>query len=281
MARVQFALKMALARFQHGRNRCPYCESCLHYRLQRKWLLIEARKCAYCGLIFRYPTDNQVDAGTFYEDGYSGQQATDVPDTVTLSQLIETNFAGSPYDKAHRIDLVRTIIASGRVLDFGCAWGYSLHQFRSAGYDASGFELARGRSEFGRKNLNVQIHTDLKTLVDECRKSFDLIYTDHSLEHTTNLREPLEVFAQLLKPSGKLLIFVPNCSSRLGRQLGVGWGPFIGESHTIAFTDNWYSENLPRHGFVIDQLYSTTENGHDSLPDGEELVCVARRVTAD
>jgi SAM-dependent methyltransferase len=270
---------MALARLQSGRNRCPYCESCLHYRLQRKWLLIEARKCAYCGLIFRYPTDSANDAGEFYENGYSGQQATDLPDNHALQELLKTNFAGSPYDKSHRVQFIQSVKPTGRILDFGSAWGYSLHQFKQAGYDAVGFELARNRAEFGRNHLNLEVHTDLKTLMEHHRQSFDLVYTDHALEHTTNLRQPLEAFAELLKPSGRLIVFVPNCSSRLGRQLGVGWGPFIGESHTIAFTDRWYAENLPRHGLAVEQLFSTTGNGHDSLPDGEELVCIARRDT--
>ena len=71
--------------------------------------------------------------------------------------------------------------------------------------------------------------------------------------------------------------FVPNGSSLLGRQLGLGWGLFILESHMIAFTDKWYAENLPRHGRMIEQLFSTTSNGSASLPDGEELVCVVQR----
>jgi 2-polyprenyl-3-methyl-5-hydroxy-6-metoxy-1,4-benzoquinol methylase len=277
MARIQFALKMALARLRSGRNRCPYCESCLHHRLQRKWLLIEARKCAYCGLIFRYPTDDANETSSFYEDGYSGQQATDLPEGESLAQLLQTNFINSPYDKSHRMKFLKSVRGDGRVLDFGCAWGYSLYQLRRSGYEPAGFELARNRAEFGRRHLDVEIHSDWNTLLRDGSGSFDLVYTDHALEHTPNLRQPLEAFARLLKPAGKLVIFVPNGSSLLGRQLGVGWGPFIGESHTIAFTDNWYAENLPRHGFVIEQLISTTTKGGASLPDGEELVCVARR----
>ena len=269
-------MKMALARMRSGRDRCPYCESCLHYRLQRKWLLIEARKCAYCGLIFRYPTDLANQTNDFYENGYSGQQATDLPDAISLDQLRETNFAGSVYDKSQRVSFLRSVREGGSVLDFGCAWGYSLPQLKQAGFTPVGFELARNRAEFGRRRLEVDIYSDWQSLRAHS-SGFDLIYTDHALEHTPNLREPLDQFAELLKPSGQLVIFVPNGSSLLGRQLGVGWGPFIGESHTIAFTDRWYAENLPHHGFQIEQLFSTSGNRPSALPDGEELVCVARR----
>ncbi len=273
MARVQFALKMALARLSSGRNRCPYCESCLHHRLQRKWFLIEARKCAFCGLIFRYPTDEPN--GEFYENGYDGQQATDLPDSQTLLELLSQNFAGTVYDKSHRVEFVKSVRSEGKILDFGCAWGYAVQQFKKAGFDAAGFELARNRAKFGRDEVGVNLYSDWKEL-ETSSGTFDIIYTDHALEHTPNLRQPLEMFAELLKPSGRLIMFVPNCGSLIGRRLGVGWGPFIGESHTIAFTDNWCAQNLPRHKFAIEQLLSS-DNSSPALPDGEELICVARR----
>src|SRR5215469_14068350 len=98
MARVQFAVKMLLSRFQKGHNRCPYCESCLHFPLQRKWLLIQARKCAFCGLIFRFPTDNPDDAKVFYEEGYTERKTEDLPDPVALAKLKAANFKDSPFD---------------------------------------------------------------------------------------------------------------------------------------------------------------------------------------
>lgn len=266
---------MALARLSSNRNRCPYCESCLHHRLQRKWFLIEARKCAFCGLIFRFPTDEHDGTSEFYENGYDGQQATDLPDAQTLRQLLDQNFSGTPYDKTHRVDFVKSLRSEGKILDFGCAWGYAVKQFKSAGFDAHGFELARNRARFGREKLDVPLYSDWKEL-EPSKGTFDIIYTDHALEHTPNLRQPLEMFAELLKPSGVLVMFVPNCGSLVGRRLGVGWGPFIGESHTIAFTDNWCAQNLPRHQLEIEKLVSS-EHSSSALPDGEELICVARR----
>ena len=224
MARFQFAIKMAAARLKSDRNRCPYCQSCLHQRLQRKWLLIEARKCAYCGLIFRYPTEGDEGAAAFYENGYEGQQATDLPDPGALDEFVSSGFAGSDFDKSHRVSLIKDIRSDGRLFEFGCSWGYALHQFTSAGYETVGFELARNRAEFGRKSLGLDIRTSLDSLNGKDQSSFDVIYSDHALEHTTNLRAPLEKFSELLKPSGHLVIFVPNCGSLVARKLG----PWVG-----------------------------------------------------
>ena len=275
MARVQFALKMALARLQSDHDKCPYCQSCLHQRLQRKWLLIEARKCAYCGLIFRYPTEGNEGALAFYENGYDGQQATDLPSKDRLNELVAQNFSHSPFDKSQRVSLLETVSTGRRLFEFGSSWGYALHQFKQAGYQPVGFELAQNRAEFGRTSLGIDIRSDWDSLKID-NGSFDVVYADHSLEHTTNLREPLERFAEILKPSGHLIIFVPNCGSLIARKLGLRWKAYIGEAHTIAFTDQWYRDNLPRHGFTIERIFSSTA-GNESLFDGEELVFIARR----
>jgi SAM-dependent methyltransferase len=248
----------------------------MHQRLQRKWLLIEARKCTYCGLIFRYPTDGETDAMAFYENGYQGQQATDLPEFDELQKLIDRDFEASVFDKSQRVRLVKTIQSSGRLFEFGCSWGYALHQFKIAGYQPVGFELAHNRAEFGRRSLGVDIRSSWDSLEGGDLGSFDIVYSDHALEHTTNLRQPLEKIAELLKPSGYLVIFVPNCGSLVARKLGLRWKTYIGEAHTIAFTDQWYRNNLPRHGFSIERLFSSDGN-NESLFDGEELVCIARR----
>ena len=276
MARFQFALKMTAARWKSDRNRCPYCQSCMHQRLQRKWLLIEARKCAYCGLIFRYPTEGSQGAVAFYENGYEGQQATDMPAPDALNKLLAGGFAGSEFDKSQRISLIKDVKPDGRLFEFGCSWGYALHQFTKAGYESTGFELARNRADFGRRSLGLDIRSDWGSVNGKDHSSFDIVYSDHALEHTTDLREPLEKFSELLKPGGHLVIFVPNCGSLVARKMGLGWKAFIGEAHTIAFTDQWYRDNLPRHGFTIERMFST-DSAKESLFDGEELVCIARR----
>lgn len=275
MARIQFAVRMLLSRYRENHQRCPYCESVLHYRLQRKLVLIEARKCAFCNLIFRYPTDSTQEAQVFYERSYFGQQATGLPSEEELARLRAKNFANTRNDKSHRIQFLQSVCPRGRVLDFGCSWGYGVYQMERAGYQAVGYELARNRAEYGHQHLGVDIRSDWESLERDFTQSFDLIYADHSLEHVTNLRRPLEKFSRLLRPGGLLVIFVPNGGSLIGRRLGVRWKALLGETHTIAFTDAWFAQNLPRHGFTVESLFSS-DLYDETLHDGEELVCVAR-----
>jgi 2-polyprenyl-3-methyl-5-hydroxy-6-metoxy-1,4-benzoquinol methylase len=278
LARLAFALRMATERWKSERSLCPYCESRFSLRLQRKWLLIEARQCIHCGLIFRWPTDPEGGARDFYEKNYDGQHATDMPTAKVLDRLVAQNFVGSSYDKSDRVlFLQRTLGASrGRkLLDFGTSWGYSLHQYKAAGWRVAGFELDRHRAKFGRDRLNLTIHSTL----DELRNQrFDVVLSDHALEHVSRPGKILDIWTTITKGKAALVIFVPNASCAAARRLGVAWGPFIGEAHTVAFTMQWFMHNLPRHGWQAD-FY-----GSDGLklPTGEYLmdhgeICVVAR----
>ncbi len=277
MARLSFAVDMLRARWSRRRSLCPYCESRLHRRLQRKRFLIEARKCEFCGLIFRWPCDDPARVRLYYEGAYDGQQATTLPPAAELRELADCQFRNTALDRSHRITFARTVISKGRVLDFGCSWGYSLVQWSAAGYDAVGFEWARDRARFGRERLGVTIYDEYSALEREPPESFDLIYADHVMEHLTALREPLDLFARLLRHGGALLFYVPNGGGMPARRQGTRWRALIGESHTVALTAEWCNRNLPAHGFVSQCFSGTAISTGSSLIDDEELACLARR----
>jgi SAM-dependent methyltransferase len=247
VARLAFALRMLKDRWREECGLCPYCESRFSTRLQRKHLLIEARRCMHCGLIYRWPTDPAAGARDFYETAYDGQQATTLPDGLESADPL-AQFS-SAHDKTDRVRFLERTLGSadGRsLLDFGCSWGYSVRQYLAAGWQASGFELDRHRAALGPEKLKVEITSSL----DELRnRRFDVILSDHSLEHVPRPGSTLQSWSEIAAHGGVLVLFVPNGSSTAARRLGVGWGPFIGESHTVAFTHDWFARNLPRHGW--------------------------------
>src|SRR5215470_900813 len=181
MARFAFAWRMLKDRWRQERGLCPYCQSCFSTRLQRKYFLIEARKCLHCGLIYRWPTDPAEGVQEFYETAYDGQQATTLPGDPRLDD-VPSEFSDA-HDKKHRIAFLERTLGppTGRtLLDFGCSWGYSVRQYQTAGWNASGFELDRRRAAIGPQKLNVEIKSSLDELEN---RRFDVILSDHSFEH--------------------------------------------------------------------------------------------------
>lgn len=253
----------------------------MHVRLQRKKLLIEARKCHYCQLIFRWPADDPQTAMRYYEKEYRSGKTTDLPDPEKLAQLRREEYQNSNYDFSAALGLVSQYLSlPARVLDFGASWGYVGDQFRRAGYEVECFELSRPRADYGRRQLQLTIHGSWPELLQSPLPRFDLVFASHVLEHLYDLWSTLERFASALKPGGLLFIDVPNGGGRHARRTGVA--SFIGEPHTIAFTSAWLRQNLPTHGFAIVDMFSAETEGKDFQCQGDGLVCVARRKpTAD
>ncbi|HEX2517049.1 MAG TPA: class I SAM-dependent methyltransferase, partial [Chloroflexota bacterium] len=176
-------------------------------------------------------------------------------------------------------ELVQSVAAGpARVLDFGASWGYIGYQLQEAGYRVEGFELSPTRAAFGRQQLCLPIYSTWEELREEGpMPRFDVVFTAHTLEHTYDLWSALGRLAEAVVPGGTLVAIVPNGGGRLAREHGVGWTPFIGETHTIALTADWFRQNLYRHGFEpVEQFCLEEGSGRDLTCDGEELVCVAR-----
>jgi len=279
MARLAFALRMAKERWSKDHSLCPYCESKLFVRLQRKWVLIEARQCIHCGLIYRWPTDPADGTRDFYENGYEGQQATELPHASELERMSSRNFAATQFDKHHRVAFLERTLgnAHGRaLLDFGCSWGYSVWQYLASGWRAYGFEFDEDRSEFGRRHLKL----DIRSSLEEFRgMRFDIILADHALEHVARPGITLDTLARMASHASALVIFVPNGSCTAARRLGVGWGPLIGEAHTVGFTMSWFARNLVRHGW--DPEFYTSAGVKlpkaEYLTEFDEICVVAQR----
>ena len=103
-----------------------------------------------------------------------------------------------------------------------------------------------------------------------------VIIVEHTLEHQYNIRETLENFKIHSQSNSKLIIFVPNADYAGLKHFGPRL--LIGESHTAAFTMDWFLKNLPRHCFS--PCFYTIKG--DFLPEGcssdePEIALVATR----
>lgn len=279
---VKFGFK-ALGYILSGQPKtCPYCGSKNATVMGREKLLIQLRECGDCGLRFRYPKDEPEAAREYYESTYEGGHVTDLPDMAILSAAREKNFVGSRWDFSDKIVATKAIHQGPRLLEFGCSWGYVVDQFNKAGFDATGFELSRPRAKFGRKNLGVKIfdeYTQLEALPDN---SFDVIFTNHVLEHLPDLRPAFSLFSRLLAPQGAMVIIVPNGDGPTAREQGAG---VISQEHVTSLTARFFSENLGKYGFkakFASEPYSgelvefVSEEQAFTALQGEELMAVLR-----
>ena len=204
---------------------------------------------------------------------------TDLPPEEDIPMHVSNRFAKVGRDLTTHLKTIQSMMPRGRILDYGCSWGYCVHQLSQAGYEASGYEVSRPRAEYGRKTLKQDLTSDEAALP---RGAFDAIYSAHVLEHIPNPKSCMTAFGQLLKPGGKLFLYVPNCSGDAAQKLGVKWGPMINEKHVLALTAEFFHRNLPHHGFstrFASSPYAMSPQPYDTNWDrsGEELLVVGTR----
>jgi len=288
MSRTNFLLRILKAYLEEQEKTCPYCGNNSTKVIGRKYLILQLRKCPVCNLMFRWPKDTPEFNKSFYQNRY--QQVgltTELPGLESLKKLVDSRFCGTEKDFSEKIAVLQRLVHRGKVLDFGCSWGYATFQLQQAGYDVVGLEISKPRAEFGRKHLKINI-LDEYGLLDKYRGSFDVIFSSHVLEHLPNFKGVFERFSALLKPGGILLLFVPNCGGENAIKQGVKWGPMVCEKHPQALDRLFFETVLPTHGFAV-KLFSepydleeiglcVANNNTPRDPRGDELMVCARKV---
>jgi SAM-dependent methyltransferase len=264
---------------------CPYCGEARDLRLLgRKKLIVEIFRCERCALIFRYPLETTRDNAERYQTIYDQAEVTVLPTEKELARFAADEFRPG-FDCEPKVKALAALLPSGRVLDFGSSWGYGVHQLRSAGFDATGFEISRPRARFGRDKLGVPIIDDPAELEGLPAHSFDAIFSSHVIEHLPNLAASFDLFSRLLIPGGLLFAAIPNFSGSAARA-GLFWH-WIGQDHPIAPTHEFLAHALLEHGFasarfgsgpfdqrMVERLAARDFDALDT--EGEELLIIGR-----
>lgn len=285
MGHLRFASRVLL---NYGTDKnCPFCASTKTELMERKRILLHLRICRNCSLMFRWPKETPSFNEKYYQKTYQEiDYTTDLPDAATLKQFIDDNFASSAKNFVNEIAVLKQFLPEGRVLDYGCSWGYGVYQLRQAGFDAFGFEISRSRAEQGRNYLGIEIIDTLKALDNLAPQSVDGVFTSHVLEHIPSLKEVFQFFARILRPGGVLLITVPNGGGKLARELGVRWPMLINEKHPLALDRTFFEKNLSPFGFHVAtcsgpyrpvEIREAVSQDRSMAAESEELMVIAHR----
>jgi SAM-dependent methyltransferase len=99
---------------------------------------------------------------------------------------------------------------SSKILDVGCAGGSLIMSVRSAGFnDVHGIDVSKKAiNECRKKGLTGLTLTDAQKMDLDSRK-FDIVIASDVLEHIRDDDAALRECFRVLKPGGRLIIFVP------------------------------------------------------------------------
>ncbi|NRT13101.1 bifunctional 2-polyprenyl-6-hydroxyphenol methylase/3-demethylubiquinol 3-O-methyltransferase UbiG [Flavobacterium sp. 14A] len=123
----------------------------------------------------------------------------------------------------NKLDLINSLQRDkGAILDIGAGTGDFLSVAKNNGWKTIGVEPSEKAKNIAI-NKGVSFVTDTKELASH---SFDVITMWHVLEHVPNLEEQIKELKRLLKPSGSLIVAVPNHKSYDAQYYNAYWAAY-------------------------------------------------------
>lgn len=225
-------------------DNCILCEEARREVLIRKggWTVL---KCAGCGLGFLDPRPGADELQGLYAAEYFQEQYDRglLPDSPEMKRRLS--------QETHRVRFFRHLKKTGRVLDIGCGMGYFLQACRLQGYEVEGMDISADSAAYMQTVLQIRVRTGTAASIDYAGDSFDVITMWHFLEHTPDPRVYLEKARKWLKPSGLLVLDVPNYDGTDARKTWSAWKGWQLPYHLFHFTPATIGGLLERSGFRV------------------------------
>ena len=257
---------------------CPACGEKESQLLRRKYLVTALYRCPTCEVMFRVPKPNAEKAIAFYQRDYKQGFTTDCPLPDELVKLKSTLFAGTEKDYARYIQVLQAIgiYPGSSVFDFGCSWGYGSWQMAQAGYQVYSFEVSRPRAQYAAENMDCKIYTP-----EEAPEKVDCFFSAHVIEHLPNPRTLWEKALRVLKPGGKIVVFMPN-GDPVRESSDTEYHKMWGQVHPLLLSPLALKKMGEHYGFTVD-CYASPFNPDEiaqkvpTRATGVELAALASR----
>ena len=212
-------------------NKCPWCGSekaQINLWLKDEFLTKEdfhICECLNCGLLYTMPRPDKEKIGAYYKsEAYYSHQEN------------KKGFIPKVYERVKSINLkykyrlATSGMQPGKMLDIGCGVGDFLHTAEMHGWECIGVEPSEDAKTIAQKRMKGTIITseELESFSDG---AFDVITMWHVLEHVDDLKWQVAQLQRLVKPSGRVVIAVPNYKSYDGQY----------------YKEHWAAYDVPRH----------------------------------
>ena len=175
-------------------------------------------RCRRCGLVYISPVE---DKHAIIETGHAGMR----PELLTTDNLDDLGDCWElallpdkekewPALRINALDALSRIERfarpPGRLLDFGCGWGFFLGVAQERGWEAYGLEPMPGQAVHARAKFGAAVVADVLCEDTFPAGTFDVVTAFQVFEHVPNPADVLKKLKPALRPGGVILIEVPN-----------------------------------------------------------------------
>ncbi len=241
-------------------------------------------RCPTCGLARTEPVP--IDPGAWYPTGY---QQHDAPDSLTASVVRRAIRRAARTNRRRAAGMTGFVVpdaayiwpvpAGARVLDVGAGNGSAVAALLSAGLDAWGVEPSEsGVAAAQARGVTTVVHGTLEAAVengDISGSGWDLVRLYQVLEHVPDPVATMSMVREMLSPTGRVVIGVPNFDSLARRMVGSAWDGLELPRHLTHFTPSTLGTVLQRAGLRVTRMSTVALFG--ILPGSLDAATAGRR----
>lgn len=202
--------------------------------------------CNSCGFKFTNPRPDDAVLGNYYKaEEYISHTNTKKGLVNKLYHLVRSRTLKK------KLNLVKSYVPRGTILDYGCGTGMFLETCKHAGWETFGMEPDDEARKIASKS-NLNLFSDkgrINTYITD--KQFDVITLWHVLEHVTDMEETLSFFKRRLTKNGILIIAVPNHVSFDAKHYKEHWAAFDVPRHLHHFEKKTIKQLVEASGFLL------------------------------
>lgn len=222
-------------------------------------------RCRGCGFTYVSPVEDDRalinDGPVLRGDDPAVLSSTDLNDLEGSweSQIFPEKQAELPALRRNANDalqrIARFVQPPGRLLDFGCGWGFFLAEAQRSGWEPYGLEPLPAPAIYARVHAGATVVSDTLRAESFPERFFDVITSFQVFEHLPEPDAVLAQLARLLCPGGLILIEVPNINTWSVRLLGKRHRHYV-QDHLNFFSGQTLGQLMERHGLrVVDAYY--------------------------
>lgn len=240
---------------QHASRPCNLCgsqQTSLLSNRSRSGGPLRTVICVECGLVWSDPFPH--DPRSFYESDYRiSYKGTYSPQPKHVLRAGEV--AVSRYRKMQGL-----LRAPRAVLDVGTAGGEFAYLLQTLGHEMHGVEPNKGYAEYSMREYGLKVQSGFIQEAVFANDAFDVITLWHVLEHTEDPYAVLVKLRTLLKPTGVLVIEVPNIEATCQSPRST-----FHEAHLFNFNVSTLSKLAEKASLVEQERFLSVDGGNITM----------------
>jgi SAM-dependent methyltransferase len=212
--------------------------------------------CAACGSGVTLPRVADEDLGAYYGSRYGShaepREGVYARASAALKRAqVAALLRRPPFSRAV------TVRATGAALDVGCARGDLGAALRARGWRVDGIEPSAEAAELASAR-GVRVIGETIASAPLGAEEYDVIVMRHSLEHVADPRAAMRALGSALRPSGRIVISLPNFACWQRARLSSRWFHLDLPRHRAHFTRASLRGLLEGSGLSVAEEFTTT-----------------------